>query len=70
MSGQSWHEITVSREIRYEATASPTKAGGSDEAAGRRLLTHLRHQERLPVVESRAVCDPERRLHFVVKSEE
>ena len=38
MSGQSWHEITVSRESRHEATASPTKADGFDEAADGRLL--------------------------------
>jgi len=39
MSGQSWHEITVSRESRRATTASPTKADGFDEAADGRLLT-------------------------------
>jgi hypothetical protein len=39
MSGQSWHEITVSRKSGHEATASPTKADGFDEAADGRLLT-------------------------------
>jgi len=43
MSGQSWHEITVSRESRHRTTASPTKADGFDEAADGRLLTRLGH---------------------------
>jgi hypothetical protein len=39
MSGQSCHEITVSRESRHGTTALPTKADGFDEAADGRLLT-------------------------------
>jgi hypothetical protein len=38
MSGQPWHEITVSRESRHATTASPTKADGFDEAADGRLV--------------------------------
>jgi hypothetical protein len=49
MSGQSWHEITVSQESRHGTTASPTKAGGFDEAADGRLLTQT-VQKRLPIV--------------------
>jgi hypothetical protein len=39
MSGQSSHEIIVSRESRHGTTDSPTKADGLDEAADGRLLT-------------------------------
>jgi hypothetical protein len=38
MSGQSWHEITVSRESRHGTTAYPSESDGFDEAADGRLL--------------------------------
>jgi len=46
MSGQSWHEITLSRESRHGTTAYPSEADGFDEVADGRLLTPSRSWSR------------------------
>jgi hypothetical protein len=45
MSGQSWHEITVSRESRHPTTAFHPRADGFDEAADGRLMTRCGHTD-------------------------